>query len=538
MGAIKTKSPARDAIQTKKRLDLEVNRKPDRSLDDDYDLQRQTGNQASIRLSDGTILQPKLTISQPDDPLEKEADRIADQVMRMPEPKINENKMMPTEDPTGVQRLCEECEDDLIQPKKKPRSQLVGDERLDQDIQTFKTGGQPLSEGARSFFEPRFGVNLNDIRIHTTNKANQTAEEINAQAFTLGRNIVFNRGKFTPESQSGKHLIAHELTHAIQQNRNSSSRKITNKGVYPNDNRTKSLRPKPQDLVQRLKNPNEEVNNPIPLIETEPESFEVKNELATNELCRTLVNQPMIVESQKNSSDNIFFKLGGDNKKPRGGKIPNLNFRFWLIKNILPWYWGSKGKARFQCDFPFANKERKSRPIKKHRRTKKRNILDWFKCITEYEINRTTIVDQQQPTVTDRLVDNNYTLNDNSAYTVQWDMRSIPDRVIITDNTNENLILDTGMISGIGQQNIQGPANIHIRVIPNDGTNNPKNTPTSYNYQIIKTSNDVVKEVTCYLFGVIPIGRKIGNIMFNPNFNYRSRTKRKMSFLEARRLLS
>ncbi|UVT17919.1 MAG: DUF4157 domain-containing protein [Nitrospira sp.] len=82
----------------------------------------------------------------------------------------------------------------------------------------LRSGGQPLDFTTRRFFEPRFGLDLNHVRIHTDSIAGQSARSINARAYTLGRNIVFGRGEYKPESESGKQLIAHELVHTVQQN--------------------------------------------------------------------------------------------------------------------------------------------------------------------------------------------------------------------------------------------------------------------------------------------------------------------------------
>lgn len=77
--------------------------------------------------------------------------------------------------------------------------------------------GRPLSENERIFFEPRFGMNFSKVRIHTDSNAAQMAASIRAKAFTAGKNIVFGQGEYLPGTDSGKRLLAHELTHTIQQ---------------------------------------------------------------------------------------------------------------------------------------------------------------------------------------------------------------------------------------------------------------------------------------------------------------------------------
>ncbi|WP_315817954.1 DUF4157 domain-containing protein [Paraflavitalea speifideaquila] len=82
---------------------------------------------------------------------------------------------------------------------------------------TNLSGGQPLAASARSFFEPRFGQSFSDIKVHTGADANQAARSINARAYTLGNHIAFASGEHDFSSDSGRRLMAHELTHTVQQ---------------------------------------------------------------------------------------------------------------------------------------------------------------------------------------------------------------------------------------------------------------------------------------------------------------------------------
>jgi Domain of unknown function (DUF4157) len=79
------------------------------------------------------------------------------------------------------------------------------------------TSGKPLEPGLRSRYEPLLGWSLADIRIHTDSRASASAEALNAEAYTAGRDIVFNAGSYSPGSSSGQHLLAHELAHTVQQ---------------------------------------------------------------------------------------------------------------------------------------------------------------------------------------------------------------------------------------------------------------------------------------------------------------------------------
>jgi outer membrane protein OmpA-like peptidoglycan-associated protein len=84
-------------------------------------------------------------------------------------------------------------------------------------IHNMQGGGAPLPAAIRAFFEPRFGVDFSQVRLHTDSLAADTAKSINAKAFTVGRDIAFSAGQYAPESSAGQHLLAHELTHVVQQ---------------------------------------------------------------------------------------------------------------------------------------------------------------------------------------------------------------------------------------------------------------------------------------------------------------------------------
>jgi Domain of unknown function (DUF4157) len=78
-------------------------------------------------------------------------------------------------------------------------------------------GGSPLDEDTRADMESRFGHDFSDVRVHTGGKADESARSVNAQAYTVGSDIVFDSGGYDPSSDAGRHLLAHELTHVVQQ---------------------------------------------------------------------------------------------------------------------------------------------------------------------------------------------------------------------------------------------------------------------------------------------------------------------------------
>jgi hypothetical protein len=149
------------------------------------------------------FLQPKLAISRPGDPAEVEADRVADQVMRMREP--------------VVQRQCAACEEEEAVTVSRKAQGAIGSDAPASVGSVIGSPGQPLASSARAFFEPRFGQDLSHVRVHTDGGAQQSAQDVNALAYTVGPHVVFDAGRYAPEAPDGQRLLAHELTHVVQQ---------------------------------------------------------------------------------------------------------------------------------------------------------------------------------------------------------------------------------------------------------------------------------------------------------------------------------
>lgn len=83
--------------------------------------------------------------------------------------------------------------------------------------EVLRSPGQPLDPATREFMEPIFGHDFSQVRVHTDGKAAESARKVNALAYTLGQDVVFGEGQYKPESNAGKRLLVHELTHVIQQ---------------------------------------------------------------------------------------------------------------------------------------------------------------------------------------------------------------------------------------------------------------------------------------------------------------------------------
>ena len=156
----------------------------------------------------GVFFQPKLAINQPHDRYEQEADAMADRVMRMPQ------------SDGVIQRKCAHCEEEekkQVQRKETRPSMPEIATGFEQYVAGLGTRGRPLSVEERGFFEPKFGHDFSGVRVHTGAEAAQSAQRINALAYTTGNNIVFGNGQYNPNSASGQRLLAHELTHVVQQ---------------------------------------------------------------------------------------------------------------------------------------------------------------------------------------------------------------------------------------------------------------------------------------------------------------------------------
>ncbi len=148
--------------------------------------------------------QCKLSVSQPSDPLELEADRIADQVVGTAEPEggavdfasrsLPPRSVAKSGDAGGVTSAVDSC----VTP-------------------AIHGGGVPLSADTRSFMEPRFGHDFSQVRVHTDEAASRSAQAVQAHAYTLGSDIVFGAGQYGPGTRDGDRLLAHELAHVVQQ---------------------------------------------------------------------------------------------------------------------------------------------------------------------------------------------------------------------------------------------------------------------------------------------------------------------------------
>lgn len=142
-----------------------------------------------VRTTPAEAIQTKLAIDEPGDVYEQDADRVAEHVMRAPgrHPGQNEGSE------AGLRAAPSIVRDAL------------------------RSTGRPLDPATRAFMEPRFGYDFSQVRVHVDEAAQQSARELNAHAYAAGRDIVFGAGRFAPGTREGRALLAHELTHVVQQ---------------------------------------------------------------------------------------------------------------------------------------------------------------------------------------------------------------------------------------------------------------------------------------------------------------------------------
>jgi hypothetical protein len=180
--------------------------------------------------------QTKLAVNEPGDAFEREADRVADRVMRMPDPAApaEQGAVAPTSSSvpslrraSALQRKCAcggsssgctdcKAEDDgkLQRRAANPRGPVTAPPIVHE---VLRSPGQSLDAGTRGFMEPRFGADFADVRVHSDSRAAESARAVGARAYTVGRNIAFGGGEYRPDAEGGRRLLAHELSHVVQQ---------------------------------------------------------------------------------------------------------------------------------------------------------------------------------------------------------------------------------------------------------------------------------------------------------------------------------
>ncbi|MCT7964687.1 DUF4157 domain-containing protein [Laspinema sp. D1] len=163
-------------------------------------------------------IQAKLTVGAGGDRYEQEADRVAQQVVNRihaPQVNLNSSESNPVQRKISIQAFGGEGGD-------------VSSE-WESQLNQARGGGQPLSPSLREPMEREFGADFSGVRVHTGAQADSLARSIQAKAFTTGQDVFFRQGAYEPGSRGGQELIAHELTHVVQQSGETATRIQRNK---------------------------------------------------------------------------------------------------------------------------------------------------------------------------------------------------------------------------------------------------------------------------------------------------------------------
>jgi Domain of unknown function (DUF4157) len=185
------------------------------------------------------LIQPKLTVGAPNDKYEQEADRVAEQVVQVSDSqssiespgqrsnlpfniqKLNRSQIEPLYrqeiDETKKKKKEEDTTTKTVQTKEQQGQTPEVATGLEARLRGREGKGQPLPKETRSFMESQFGHDFSQVRVHSDSQAADMNRELNAQAFTYRHDVFFGTGGYNPDSVTGKRLLAHELTHVVQQ---------------------------------------------------------------------------------------------------------------------------------------------------------------------------------------------------------------------------------------------------------------------------------------------------------------------------------
>ncbi|BFM43833.1 hypothetical protein CFS9_24740 [Flavobacterium sp. CFS9] len=206
-------------------------------------------------------VQKKSNKKEEEKPVQKKSDK-------KEEEKPVQKKSDKKEEEKPVQKKCADCEkeekvqskeqkeeDKAVQKKEQNPDAEIENNELEGKLDHSKGGGNGLDKKTKKEMESGFGADFSNVKIHTDTNAVQMSQELGAQAFTNGNDVYFNKGKYNPDSREGKHLLAHELTHTIQQTGAKQKSATVQKSSIENH---------PEDLrAEKPENPQFKGNNPL-----------------------------------------------------------------------------------------------------------------------------------------------------------------------------------------------------------------------------------------------------------------------------------
>ena len=177
-------------------------------------------------------------------------------------------KMMNGLHQTILQRQSEEEEEEYAQMSTNSSTAAFSNPHLSRSVGkiTSRNSGSPFATPERKFFEPRLGHDFTNVRIHTNQQGADMAQSVNARAFTVGRDIVFGPGEYAPSTPEGQRLIAHELTHVIQQSADSGPLNLSEDRIQRGPPSTAGGSARPREVVRDRRTPASSIGDYITLV--------------------------------------------------------------------------------------------------------------------------------------------------------------------------------------------------------------------------------------------------------------------------------
>lgn len=208
-------------------------------------------------------VQAEFKIGRADDVSERDADRVAEKLLRFPEDSADFRHLSnPTSPPAIPLRsfnsshtLAPSINANKLRGEVPPRPLINKPAGLQAQFDTVKSPGQPLPVQVRNFFEPRFGKDFSSVRVFQGSTAETLSAQLNAKAFTVGHDLVFGAGEYSLETREGKRLLAHELAHVVQKSASAGDANIVRRDVETRPTRQNPVRgPMIQDctFIQEL----------------------------------------------------------------------------------------------------------------------------------------------------------------------------------------------------------------------------------------------------------------------------------------------
>lgn len=300
-------------------------------IDQILSLQGTIGNQRLQKFFKSDVIQAKLRIGQPGDIYEQEADRVAEQMIRMPEAQVQRHSEEENVEKESIQTRSlltersmlqkqkegKKIDEEIFQPKKSPNGTREVAPNLENCLNALKGGGQYMPDSIRAFFEPYIGYNFSHVRLHTDSRAAEVAKSLNAEALTTGRDIIFSASQYLPETSKGKKLLAHELTHVVQQSKGQPI-KLNHMSVQRQE----------QEMVEKSTQPSYDMGNPV------SNATEVFYTITESNFAKVHTHFKFSGNKKKYAAEtrwNVGYGSWNATKKGNMWKVDPIS---WLIKSI------------------------------------------------------------------------------------------------------------------------------------------------------------------------------------------------------------